>query len=310
MKLTACLSSVWRTDAGGILFLACTLALAAASARAQEVEPRRPDRPVPAKPFRIIGNIYYVGQTDNSLPGSDDASYLITTPAGHILLDTGFEATVPQIRRNMETLGFRFGDIKLLIHSHSHSDHVAGDALVKEAVPGVQLLAMAGDADVIATGGEADFDEDRPHFKPANVDRIIRHGEEVRLGGMTLVAHRTAGHTEGCTTWTTVVEDAGKKYNVIFVCSARYSAGVQLVNNPRYPNIAKDYLSTYALLKSLQPDVFLASHGFFFGLVEKARRLEQGAGPNPFIDPQGYRAYLEQSERDFLAELRKQGGSP
>ncbi|HWP85476.1 MAG TPA: subclass B3 metallo-beta-lactamase, partial [Terriglobia bacterium] len=170
--------------------------------------------------------------------------------------------------------------------------------------------AMERDAAVIATGGEADFDEDRPRFRPARVDRIIRDGDRVELGGTVLVAHRTAGHTEGCTTWTTVVSENGRNYSVIFVCSARYSPGVKLVNNERYPDIAKDYAATYAKLKALSPDVFLASHGFFFGLVEKAKRLEQGGQPNPFIDPAGYKAYIEQSERDFLAELRKQGGSP
>ena len=124
-----------------------------------------------------------------------------------------------------------------------------------------------------------------------------------------MVAHRTAGHTEGCTTWTTETEENGRTYKVIFVCSARYSAGVKLVNNERYPRIAQDYAGTYRLLKSMTPDVFLASHGFFFGLVEKAQRLAQGATPNPFIDPGGYKAYIARSESDFLAELRKQGGA-
>ena len=291
--------------------LACILLLLilGPAGRGQEEATRRPDRQVPTKPLHIIGNIYYVGQTDNSIPGSDDASYLITTTAGHILLDTGFETTVPQIRNNMRALGFRFEDIKYLIHSHSHSDHVAGDALVQEAIQGIQLVAMEGDADVIASGGDADFDEGRPNFKPARVDRTIQDGAELQLGGVTMVAHRTAGHTEGCTTWTTETEENGRTYKVIFVCSARYSAGVKLVNNERYPRIAQDYAGTYRLLKSMTPDVFLASHGFFFGMVEKAQRLAQGATPNPFIDPGGYKAYIARSESDFLAELRKQGGA-
>jgi metallo-beta-lactamase class B len=299
-----------RPDAGVPIVLLLLFLLLPLVGRAQEETTRRPDRQVPTKPFRIIGNIYYVGQTDNSLPGSDDAAYLITTPEGHILLDTGFETTVPQIRENIRVVGFRLEEIKYLIHSHSHSDHVAGDALMKEAIPGIQLLAMEGDAAVIASGGEADFDEDRPRFKSAPVDEMIKDGHQLQLGGVRLQAHRTAGHTEGCTTWTTEAEESGRRYQVIFVCSARISQGVKLVNNERYPEIAEDYASTYRLLKSMSPDVFLASHGFFFGMVEKAKRLEGGETPNPFIDPAGFKAYIEQSERDFLAELRKQGGTP
>jgi metallo-beta-lactamase class B len=291
-----------------VLLTLAALMLTALPGLSQEETTRRPDRQVPTKPFKIIGNIYYVGQTDNSLPGSDDASYLITTPQGHILLDTGEERTVPQIKANIQKLGLKYEDIKYLIHSHSHSDHVAGDALLKQEVPGVQLIAMAGDAEVIASGGEADFDEERPNFKPAKVDRIIKDGDKVELGGVTLTAHRTAGHTEGCTTWTTTVQDAGKTYSVIFVCSARISAGMQLANNPRYPNIAKDYAATYRLLKEIKPDVFLASHAFFHNMVDKAKKLEQGATTNPFIDPAGYRTYIEEAEKAFLAEFQKQGG--
>ncbi len=270
---------------------------------------RRPNRPVPTKPFRIIGNIYYVGQTDNSRPGTDDASFLITTPEGHILLDIGEEETVQQIRDNVQGLGFRLEDIKFLIHSHAHRDHVAGDALMKEVSPGIQLLVMEGDADVIASGGRTDFDPNRPRFRPAQPDQILKDGEQIQLGDTSLVAHWTPGHTKGCTTWTMVVEDGGRTYNAAFVCSARYSPSAQLVDNERYPNIAEDYARTYRILKSLTVDVFLASHGNFFGLTEKAKRLEQGENPNPFIDPEGYRAYIDKSEGEFLTELRKLGGT-
>jgi metallo-beta-lactamase class B len=290
--------------------LSALIVWAGLCATAQETATRRPDRAVPTKPFQIIGNIYYVGQTDNAEPGSDDASYLITTSEGHILLDSGEEGTVPQIRENVQKLGFRLEDIKLLIHSHAHSDHVAGDALVKELAPGVRLLAMEGDAEVITSGGKADFDAERSSFKPANVDRVLKDGEQIRLGSTTLVAHLTAGHTRGCTTWTTTVDDGGQKHDVVFLCSARPTARVPLVNNARYPNISKDYLNTFRTLKTFQPSVFLASHGFFFGMVEKFKRLEQGAKPNPFIDPAGYKAYIAQAEKDFLAELSKQGGTP
>ena len=299
-----CQTGCWRiVGSVSLCFLAAVLA-----GQAQEEETRRPDRPVVSKPFRMIGNIYYVGQTDNSLPGSDDASYLITTRDGHILLDTGEERALPQIRANIAKVGFRLQDVKYLIHSHSHSDHVAGDADFKQSVPGLQILASAGDAEVIESGGKADFDTSRRQFKPAKVDRIIKDGEKITLGGVTLTAHLTPGHTKGCTTWTTVVEDAGRKLNTVFVCSARISGGVPLVNNPRYAGIAQDFRKTFATLKDTPVDVFFASHASFFSMVEKAKRMEQNPQQNPFIDPQGYKAFLADAEKNFLAEYSKQGG--
>ena len=303
----------WRqNDTPRCLLLAfALLVLASAGVFAQEGGGRRrPDRPVSAKPFRIIGNIYYVGQTDSSKPGTDDASYLITTPEGHFLLDSGEDGTVPQIRDNVQKLGFKLPDIKFLIHSHAHSDHVAGDSLVKEMLHGAQLLVMEGDADVVTTGGAADFNPGRVKYKEAKVDRVLHDGEQLQLGGTTLVAHRTAGHTKGCTSWTTVVEDGGKKYNAIFLCSDRITPNVPLVNNPRYPNIAADFMKTYKTLRSLPVDVYLGAHGNFFGLFEKAKRLEQGASPNPFIDPKGFKDEIDSAEKGFLAELKKQGGTP
>ena len=273
-------------------------------------ETRRPNRAVPTRPFQIIGNIYYVGQTDNSLPGSDDASYLITSPEGHVLLDSGDEHTIPQIQANVREMGFRMEDIKYLVHSHSHADHVAGDALIQEAVPGIELWVMEGDAEVVSSGGEADFDPDRPKFAPAEVDRVLKDGDQVQVGETTLVAHHTAGHTKGCTSWSTEVEDGGESYSVIFVCGVRISGGMVLVNNPRYPGIADDFQATFAKLRALQPDVFLASHGFFFGMAEKAKKLEEGVTPNPFIDPEGYTAFLDEGEGAFLAEYKNQGGMP
>jgi metallo-beta-lactamase class B len=275
---------------------------------AQEAEKRRPDRQVPSKPLHLIGNVYYVGQTDNSAPGSDDASFLIKTRDGLILLDTGEEASLPQITRHVEQLGFKLNDIKYLIHSHSHSDHVAADADFKRMAPGVKLLASALDAEVIESGGKKDFDTTREQFKPAKVDRIIKDGEKVTLGEVTMTAHLTAGHTQGCTTWSTTVEDAGKKLNAIFVCSARISEGVQLVNNPRYPGIASDFRKTFATLKDMPVDVFFASHGFFFDLVGKAKLAAGSTKTNPFIDPQGYKNFIAVNEKNFIDAYKKQGG--
>ena len=274
----------------------------------QEAEKRRPDRQVPSKPMKLIGNVYYVGQTDNAAPGSDDASFLIKTRDGLILLDTGEEAAFPQIKSHIEELGFKLNDIKYLIHSHSHSDHVAGDADFKKLVPGAKLLASALDAEVIESGGKKDFDTSRAQFKPAKVDRIIKDGDKLTLGEVTLTAHLTPGHTIGCTTWSTTVEDAGKKLNAIFVCSARISEGVALVNNPRYPEIASDFKKTFATLKDMPVDVFFASHGFFFDLVGKSKLAAANPKVNPFIDPKGYRDFIASNEKSFLDAYKKQGG--
>jgi metallo-beta-lactamase class B len=291
------------------LQVAVLIAVAAAWGFAQEEsQPRRPNQPVPTKPFRIIGNVYYIGQTDNSLPGSDDAAYLITTSDGHILLNTALERMTGQITANVRKLGLRVEDIKFLIHSHSHSDHVGGDALLKKAIPGLKIFATEGDAKVMASGGKTDFDPHRrdPGFTPIKADRILKDREQVQLGSTIMTAHLTAGHSEGCTTWTTVIEDGGQKYNTVFLCSAGYHRGVKL-DNEIYPNMVADFLSGFRVLKSLKPDVFLPAHGASGRLVEKAKLLEQRASPNPFIDPAGYKAVVDQMESAFLAEMQKQG---
>ena len=272
------------------------------------LRPRSLEQPVPAKPFRIIGNIYYVGQTDNSLSGSDDAAYLIATPQGHILLNTALERHTYQIPANIRKLGLKPEDIKFVIHSHSHSDHVGGDVMLKKEFPGVQILATAGDAAVMATGGKSDFDPHRwePGFTPVKVDRIINDGEKVQLGGTTMVAHLTAGHTVGCTTWTMVVEDGGHKYDAAFVCSSGYHPGVAL-KNELYPTMVEDYLNTFRFLKSLKVEVYLPAHSAAGNVVEKAKLLEQGKSPNPFIDPQGYKAAVEEMEKAFMEQMKKQG---
>ena len=279
---------------------------------AQEgLRPRSSAQPVPAQPFHIIGNIYYVGQTDNSKPGSDDAAYLIATPDGHILLNTSLERLSDQIPTNVRKLGLQLEDIKFLVHSHSHADHVGGDTLMKNAIPGLKILATEGDAAVMASGGKTDFDPHRrsPGFPPVQVDRILKDGEKIQLGGTAMVAHLTPGHTEGCTTWSMAVEDGGRKYDAVFLCSAGYHPGVAL-KNELYPTMVVDFLKTFRVLKSLPADIFLPAHGASGGLVEKARLLEQGASPNPFIDPEGYKAAIDQMEKTFFAEMKKQGVPP
>ena len=252
----------------------------------------------PIKPFRVIGNIYYVGAAEVS-------SFLITTPAGHILLDSGFAETVPQIKENVARLGFKLEDVKILINSHSHFDHAGGLALLKE-MTGAQLAVSEPDGAQLANGGKDDFAwGDRFTFRPVKADRLLRDKEKVELGGVEMTARLTPGHTKGCTTWTTKVKENGRQYDVVIIGSASVP-GYKLVNNPNYPKIVEDYEQTFRVLKSLSCDVFLAPHGSFFDMKEKLQRLESGAKTNPFIDPQGLRRYIKQAERSFRENLEKQ----
>ena len=255
----------------------------------------------PIKPFKIIGNVYYVGL-------SDQTSYLITTPQGHFIIDATWEGGVPEIRKSIERLGFKAKDVKYVLNAHAHSDHVAGLAALKELTGG-KVLAMSGDVPTIQNGGASDSADGKPQWPPVHVDQALHDGEQLKLGGVTMVAHLTPGHTKGCTSWSTVAEENGKKYNVVFICSMRVNPGVALVNNKKYPNIAEDFQKGFNTLRSLPCDIFLASHGNQFGMTERIKRMEQNPGVNPFIDPEGYQNYIATYERAFQDELKKQGGS-
>ena len=251
------------------------------------------------KPFHVIGNIYWVGL-------SDHGSYLITTPKGHILIDTTSAETAHWVRENIEQLGFKVNDIKILLTTHPHAEHVGGFAMFKE-MTGAKVMVPAIDAPVMADGGRSDFREDGSEkFKPVKPDRAVADGEKVEFGGMTLVAHLTPGHTKGCTTWTTVVEDSGKKYNVVIVCPAAVAGDrAPLVNNAKYPNIAQDFEKAFAVYRTLPCDVFLGMRTGIFKMEEKRKRLDQGASPNPFVDPQGYQTYILEYEKRFKEQLAR-----
>src|SRR5215470_222424 len=228
----------------------------------------------PVKPFHIIGNIYYVGATEVS-------SFLITTPSGHILLDSGFAETVPMILKNIVELGFSAKDVKVLINSHAHYDHAGGLAELKR-VTGARLALSAADADAISKGGKGDSQwGDTLAFEPATADRVLKDGDKVELGGVEMTARLTPGHTKGCTTWTTKVTEGGKQYDVVFVGSTT-APDYKLANNAEYPGIVQDYFATFALLKSLPCDVFLGPHGSFFGMKKKISLLASGSKTNPF----------------------------
>jgi metallo-beta-lactamase class B len=259
-----------------------------------------PDWTEPFPPFRIAGSLYYVGSKGL-------ANYLITTPHGHILINSDLEASVPLIRASVEKLGFRFTDIRILLISHAHWDHDAGSATIK-TLTGAKYMVMDADVPVVESGGKTDFqygNQPASLYPPAKVDRVVHDGDEVKLGDATLVARLTPGHTKGCTTWTMRVTEAGKTYDVVIVGSPNVNPGYRLVENPSYPEIASDYDRTFRVLKSLPVDIFLGAHGDYFDLRSKYARLKEGA-VTPFVDPAGYRSYVANRENAFRVELAKQ----
>jgi metallo-beta-lactamase class B len=261
-----------------------------------------PDWTTPHKPFRIIGNVYYVGSKDL-------ASYLITTSQGDILINSSLTSSVPLIRKNVEALGFHFNDVKILLISHAHWDHAAGSAEIKR-LTGAKYMVMDADVPVVESGGKTDFQygaEAGSRFPATKVDRVLHDGDEVKLGGVVLVAHKTPGHTKGCTTWTMKVREDNRAYNVVIVGSPNVNTGYKLVGNAAYPEIAQDYESTFRTLQSLPCDVFLGAHGLYFGMEAKFARMKPG-GVNPFVDPEGYKSYVAEREQAFRKELAKQSG--
>nr|AIA12036.1 BJP_beta_lactamase [uncultured bacterium] len=252
----------------------------------------------PVEPFKIIDNIYYVGASDVTV-------FLITTPQGHILIDAGFEETVPQIKANVAKLGFKMEDIKILLVNHAHYDHCGGLAEIKK-LTGARLFASPADATVLEDGGASDFrfgGDKAFSFAPAKLTERLKNGQEIRLGGTVLKTHFTPGHTKGATSWTMDAKDGGKKYKVVFMSSAT-TLDYTFVNNAKYPQIAEDYTRTYATFKSIKADVFLASHGQFFDLLGKAEKVRAGTKTNPFIDPQGYRQFVNRITRQFEEKLK------
>ncbi|HEX3852075.1 MAG TPA: subclass B3 metallo-beta-lactamase [Polyangiaceae bacterium] len=249
------------------------------------------------EPYRVIGNIYYVGSTGV-------AQFLIVTSVGNILIDSGFEASVPRLRENIERLGFRYGDTKLLLTSHAHIDHVQGHALVRQQT-GAQVVVSTADATFVESGGKGEPVYDGVYsWPPCPVDRRVNDGDQITLGETTLTAHLTPGHTMGATTWTMKVVDHDnhdKLLDVVFFPSANINPGVKLAGNTRYPKIASDFAHSFKVWKSLPCDVFLACHGDFYDMQTKHAHL--GATPNPFIDPQGYKTFIAEAEHRFHDQL-------
>lgn len=251
----------------------------------------------PVPPFRIAGNLYYVGAVEI-------ASYLITTPQGHFLLDGGFVETAPQIESNIAQLGFKLSDVKYLLNSHAHYDHAGGLAELKK-LTGAKFVASEGDAGLLRNGGHGDFRfGDTLLFPPIEPDKTISNGESLQLGNQMMIAHLTPGHTRGTTTWTTKIRDGAKTYDVVFVGS-QSSLDYKFVAQESYPGIAADFVKSFAVLKNLPCDIFLASHGSFFHFVDKRERFMRGE-KNAFVDPDGYTRYLAESEKDFRQKVDRQ----
>jgi len=261
-----------------------------------------PEWTTPVAPFRIAGNLYYVGSKDL-------ASYLIVTPEGDILINSSLESSVPLIRASVEQLGFKFDAIKVLLISHAHFDHDAGSAEVLRET-GAKYMVMDGDVSVVESGGATDFAYGKDTYAAAKVDRILHDGDAVRLGDTALIAHKTAGHTRGCTTWTMRVKEAGHPLNVVIVGSWNVNPGWRLVDHPdqpaSYPGIEADYRRTFAALKGLPCDIFLGAHGAYFGMLGKLDRIKAGAKENVWIDPKGYQAAVAEREQAFETELKRQ----
>ncbi len=253
------------------------------------------EKPFPA--HRVIGNTYYVGSDALAI-------FLVTTPEGHILINSGFEETVPLIQKSVESLGFKMTDVKILLESHAHADHVAGHAKLQK-LTGAEVYVMRGDHAVIASGGLGQYLYRDSRWPPCKVDRVLDDGDQVKLGGATLTARLTPGHTRGCTTWTWQETDGAKKYNVVVIGSPNVNPGYQLADNRDYPEIADDFAKTFAVLKKLPCEIFLGAHGNYYGLHDKYPQKKPG-GANPFIDPAGYRAYVAEREQAYLKKLAEQ----
>jgi metallo-beta-lactamase class B len=294
-----------RRTSAGLTALAAAVALWLAGPAAADPEP---SWTAPMAPFRISGDLYYVGSQELT-------SYLIVTSKGYILLDSGVAENAPMVMANVRQLGFDPRRIKILLNSHAHYDHAGGLAAIKAAT-GARFVASRPDASVLESGGVIDFAHKlltnsfgaATNFPPIKVDRLIADGEKVELGGVALTAHVTAGHTKGCTSWTMPLMVDGRERQVLFICSLTILPGYRLTGDPNYPQMGEDFARTYKVMHALPCEVFLASHGSFYGLLAKRQAMLKQPSPNPFVDPKGCAAYIAASEAHFHRVLAEQTG--
>jgi metallo-beta-lactamase class B len=294
--------SLRKTVSTGVLFFALGMFVLPSFSLAQAPAPAAGTPPssnsvanpmkAPLPPFRVIGNIYYVGS-------AGIACYIIKTTHGAILLDTGYPDMAAQIEDNIRQIGVQLSEVKVLINSHAHQDHGGGMAQLKMDT-GAKLVAMAEDAPYFESGGHNDaLFGDRNLFPPVHVDRVIHDGDTVALGDVVLTAHLTPGHTPGNTTWTMPVTDGEKSYDAVFFGMIMPMPNTNLAGTPSYPNIGADWARTMKVLPTIHCDVFLSSNGVYFDMAKKREALLSGASPNPFIDPKGCADFTHRAEATY-----------
>jgi metallo-beta-lactamase class B len=286
--------------------LICALLLTAGAATAQQgpaqfspewYQQFRGPYSAPVEPFRIVGNIHYVG-------GANIASYLITTPEGHILIDTGMKEMHEVIKNSVAKLGFKTSDIKIMLSSHAHFDHIEGHAMMQK-LTGARVMAMVGDAEALSAGKDNSA-LGAIGWEKVPVDRVLKHGDTVSLGGTTLRALHTPGHTQGATTWMLTVDDNGRRYNVGFLGGTTPNGGVPLFDNPRHKSVIEDTQRTFALLKGeTPPDIYLVGHpqGMFMGKVEA---IKAGATPHPLLNADAWTKQIMDGEAGFAKRVAEE----
>jgi metallo-beta-lactamase class B len=248
----------------------------------------------PEPPFRLAGPIHYVGT-------SELAAFLIVTPQGHILVDGGMPDTAPIIERSIRSLGFKPEEIRILLTTQAHFDHVGSHAYFQK-LSDARVEVMAGDDRLLRDGGASDYlfaKQPSFHFPAVRVDRVLRDGDTVSLGDIRLTARQTPGHTPGSTTYVTGVKENGRDYRVVFAASTGVNPGTRFVKDPSYPGIAADYRKAFAVLESLEPDIFVSGHASFFRLQHKRKRMNPKSPAEAFVDREGYRKLLAERKRTF-----------
>lgn len=300
-RLPLCYKSRMRIILGGLFLL---LSFSPQRILAQT----NPSWTTPIAPFRIADNLYYVGSQDL-------ASYLVVTPSGNILINANLATSPSQLRASVEALGFHWSDTRILLNSQAHSDHMAGAAEVIRETHAKNMV-MDGDVSVVETGARTDFLSPSPNiplYAPAHVDRVLHDRDTVVLGGVTLTAHKTAGHTRGCTTWTMRSHLPGEPpqtmRNIVIVGGTGFWSEYHFVataGHPvSYPGIAQDFAHTFSVLRALPCDVFLGAHGGYFDMLPKLKRYPQ-EGPQVFIDPAGYQHFVADAQQTFEKAFSKQ----
>lgn len=262
---------------------------------------QNPEWNAPEKPFRLAGRIYYVGTAEL-------ACFLIHTPQGHILVDGGMPSTAPLIEQSIRELGFKPEDIRILLATQAHFDHVGSHAHFKK-LSGARVEAMTGDAELLRNGGKSDYlmgSDPAFHFPRVAVDRVLKDGDIVTIGGVRLTARHTPGHTPGSTTFLMDIDESGREYQVAFLASVTVNPGTRLVKDPSYPGILEDYRQTFEILESLKPDIFVSGHASFFNLKAKRARMNEKAPAEAFVDPDGYSRLIANRKKDFEALVEKQ----